>query len=162
MFTRKFIASQIIFVVLLAVVFLIVHFSKKEQLPRHGSIAPFELTDSLNKKFSLGDLQGKVWVADFMFTTCSDICPMLTKNMRALYKYFNSDDAVRFVSISVNPENDSPEVLKNYAQKNGADPRRWIFLTGRDKTKNSKIYFAILIRGVFLLMISISSVNSSS
>jgi protein SCO1/2 len=131
MFSKKFITSQIIFFVFLAVVLFFVRSSPKEQLPIFGSIAPFELTDSLNKKFSLGDLQGKVWVADFMFTTCSGICPMLTKNMGVLYRYLQSDESVRFVSISVNPENDSPEVLKNYAQKNGADPRKWIFLTGR-------------------------------
>lgn len=130
MFTKKFIASQIIFLVSLAVVFLIARSSPNKQLPVYGSIAPFELTDSLNGKFSSGDLQGKIWVADFMFTTCSGICPMLTKNMGALYRSFNSDESVRFVSISVNPENDSPEVLNNYAEKNGADPRKWIFLTG--------------------------------
>ncbi|MEK7083802.1 MAG: SCO family protein [Patescibacteria group bacterium] len=130
MFSKKFIASQVIFLIFLAVVFFAFRPFSREPLPVYAGIAPFELTDSLDRKVSLRDLHGKVWVANFMFTTCSGICPMMTRNMGMIYRNFQNDDALRFVSVSVNPENDSPDVLKKYAEKNGADPQKWIFLTG--------------------------------
>ncbi len=161
MFSKKFIISQIIFLVFFAVVFFIVRpffvdllltngndkspsivavggwrfvigkeKVNKERLPVLGEVASFGLTNSEGEKVSLEDLRGRVWVANFMFTTCSGICPMMTRNMGMIYKDFQNDDVLRFVSISVNPENDSPEVLKRYAEKNEADPEKWIFLTG--------------------------------
>lgn len=131
MFSKKFITSQIILLAFLAVGIFIIRPFPRTSLPVYGTIAPFELTDSLNQKVSLANVQGKLWVANFMFTTCSGICPMMTKNMGMIYENFKDDDALRFVSVSVNPENDSPDVLKKYAEKAGADPRKWIFLTGR-------------------------------
>ncbi len=130
MFSKKFIVSQIIFLPLLAVILLFNRPVSQELLPVYSGVAPFELTDALNRKISLNDLHGKIWVANFMFTTCGSICPTMTKNMGMIYKNFQQDDALRFVSVSVNPENDSPEVLMSYARKHSADPEKWFFLTG--------------------------------
>src|SRR5262249_9494553 len=79
------------------------------------------------------DLHGSVWVADFIFTRCAGTCPMITQRMAELQAACASDPAlkdIRFVSISVDPEFDRPEVLRDYAARVHADPERWTFLTG--------------------------------
>jgi len=95
-----------------------------------GQVTDFRLTDSLERQFSLEELKGKIWVADFIFTTCGGICPVMTQNMSQIYKSFRDDETVHFVSVSVNPEYDTPAVLAQYSQKYSADPSRWHFLTG--------------------------------
>ena len=80
----------------------------------------------------LDKLKGKVWVADFIFTTCTMACPMMTGNMNIVHKKFKKNDNVRLVSISVYPEYDTPEVLKNYASQYDADTEKWLFLTGKE------------------------------
>ncbi len=101
-----------------------------KKLPIYGQLQNFQLMDSTEKEFTLQNMSGKIWVADFVFTTCGSICPLMTKNMAALYRSYKLEPRVEFVSISVNPENDSPQVLAEYAKKNGADVNRWHFLTG--------------------------------
>ena len=81
---------------------------------------------------TLDNLKGKVWVADFIFTTCTMACPMMTGNMNIVHKKFKKNDNVRLVSISVYPEYDTPEVLKNYASQYDADTEKWLFLTGKE------------------------------
>ena len=81
---------------------------------------------------TLDNLKGKVWVADFIFTTCTMACPMMTGNMNIVHKKFKKNDNVRLVSISVYPEFDTPEVLKNYASQYDADTEKWLFLTGKE------------------------------
>ena len=95
-------------------------------------LPPFELVDQNNKSFSLSDLQDKVWVANFIFTRCGSICPILTHQMAALQERYDTYgvDEIRLLSISVDPEYDTPDVLRDYAARNGADPERWTFLTG--------------------------------
>ncbi len=100
-------------------------------LPVLGQVNAFELTDSKGGSFGLRDLHGKVWVADFVFTTCSGLCPLMTRNMAQLYRSYQLVPDVNFVSISVNPENDTPEVLQTYAKSQKADTRLWHFLTGK-------------------------------
>ena len=95
-----------------------------------GQVQDFHLTNSDGVTVSLKDLQGKVWVADFFFTTCGGICPMMSAHMGRIHNIFKSRSDVKLVSFSVNPENDSPQALKAYAQKFHADTRQWIFLTG--------------------------------
>ncbi len=103
---------------------------KSAGLPVVGYVNDFELIDTNNKPFTLGQLRGKVWIADFFFTTCSGICPIMSKNMATLHRSYVLEKDVRLVSFSVNPENDSPEVLAKYAQKLKADTKKWHFLTG--------------------------------
>ena len=89
----------------------------------------FALTDQEGKPFKRDDLRGKTWVADFVFTHCPGACPKMTMRMAGLQKAVPDPD-VHFVSFSVDPERDTPAVLKQYAQNYDADPKRWHFITG--------------------------------
>ncbi len=89
----------------------------------------FALTDQNAKPFSNDQLHGKIWVADFIFTQCNSLCPLMTQNM-ANFQKKSAGSGVQMVSFSVDPENDTPPILKDYAAKNGADESRWHFLTG--------------------------------
>ena len=106
---------------------------KVEPLPVYGKVSDFHLYDSSGREFSLKNLQNKIWVADFIFTTCGGICPVMTKNLAALHRSFLPLEGIEIVSISVNPENDTPQVLAKFAKKYNADTNKWHFLTGPRK-----------------------------
>lgn len=100
-------------------------------------IAPapsFTLTDQLDRPLSDADLRGKVVVADFIYTTCTDICPALTAQMASLRTRLADEgllgDDVVLLSVSVDPARDTPAVLKAYSEPFAADPANWYFLTG--------------------------------
>ena len=97
------------------------------------SVPDFSLTNQQGEPLGLSDMAGKIWVADFIFTSCPTICPAMTQEMARLQSEFVADP-VYFVSFSVDPKRDTPRVLSRYATAYGADDRRWHFLTG-DKTK---------------------------
>ena len=101
-----------------------------EPLPVLSQVGDFELTDTAGQPFRAERLAGKIWVVDFIFTSCAGICPVMTGKMAELQRAFDGEDRVEFVSISVDPETDTPEVLADYAKRYGADPARWHFLTG--------------------------------
>ena len=103
------------------------------ELAAHQQLPDFSLTDQRGAPFALSDLQDKVWVADFIFTSCGTICPPMTVEMATLQDEFEAED-VHFVSFSVDPEQDTPEVLFRYADYYGADGSRWSFLTGQKDT----------------------------
>ncbi len=92
-------------------------------------LADFALTERSGQPVTLADLKGKVWVADFFYSACPGPCPMLSSRLSALQKAVGDDDRIRLVSISTDPEKDTPEVLRKYADKFGANSR-WLFLTG--------------------------------
>jgi len=103
----------------------------EEPLPRLSPVPDFQLVDQDGAPFAASRLDGEVWVADFVFTRCPSICPLLTSQMGNLAR--RAEEAglqARFVSFSVDPVNDTPEVLRAYAEAHGADLRRWTFLTG--------------------------------
>ncbi len=102
----------------------------QDLLPVYGRVGRFQLTDAQGQPFDSARLNNKVWVTAFFFTTCSDICPILTRNLKSLQDMHQSHPDVEFVSLSVNPEQDTPQALSAYAQKYGADTSRWHFLTG--------------------------------
>ena len=94
-------------------------------------VKDFTVTDQLGKQVSLSDLEGKIIVADFFFTSCPIVCPTLTRNMKRLQDAFNKTDTiVRFLSFSVDPKRDSAERLKKYADKYGINHDTWWMLTG--------------------------------
>jgi protein SCO1/2 len=99
------------------------------------SVPDFALTERGGETVTLADLKGKVWMADFFYTTCPGPCPMLSSRLSDIHRQIGGDDRVRLVSISTDPEKDTPEVLKLYAEKFKASDR-WLFLTG----KKSAIY----------------------
>jgi protein SCO1/2 len=91
----------------------------------------FQLTDQRGEPFTLARLRGKVWVADFIFTSCGIVCPKLTKRMAEVqHRTRNLGDAFHLVSFTVDPDNDTPERLAAYAREYRASPHRWTFLTG--------------------------------
>ena len=125
--------------VLLVITYLTKESNSNSELPVLGTIPEFYFTDSRDKKISRADLNGKVWVADFIFTTCTMACPVLTGNMNLVHKEFRNNDNVRIVSISVYPEYDTPEVLKEYASQYDANTNRWHFLTGPEENVQNVI-----------------------
>ena len=101
-----------------------------DELPEVLVVRPFSLVDQRGEPFHSRELEGKVWVASFIFTSCRNICPMLTSQVSNLARRLEDRQDLRFVSISVDPEVDTPERLAAYADRYGADPARWRFLTG--------------------------------
>tara|TARA_B100000809_G_scaffold248314_1_gene278265 strand:- start:4352 stop:4969 length:618 start_codon:yes stop_codon:yes gene_type:complete len=99
-------------------------------LPVLGRIAPFSLTDADSHAFSSDALSNRIWVADFIFTTCGGICPIMTRNMRGLLDVTSIEEQVDMVSFTVNPAYDSPTILTAYARDYDADRPSWHFLTG--------------------------------
>jgi len=117
---RPIIIGLICVAIILSIAFAVCSFVKEIQrpkLPFYGQIRDFTLSDSNGKDFQLKKLKGKVWMANFIFTTCGDICPIMTKNMASLHRSFELLDDVAMVSFTVNPEFDTPKVLNKYAKK---------------------------------------------
>ena len=129
----RFIIYGIVAVMLL-VTFLFKESSTLDDLPISGSVPDFEFTDSNGETITREDMEGKVWVADFIFTTCTMACPIMTGNMNLIHKSFKDNNNVRIISISVYPEYDTPEVLKEYASRYNANTDRWHFLTGPEES----------------------------
>ncbi len=103
-------------------------------LPVYSVLPDFRLLERSGQPFGLSDLRGKVWVANLFFAHCTDACPLETAEMARLQAEFAGEPDLRLVSISVDPERDTPEVLARYADRKGADPERWLFLTGHKET----------------------------
>jgi protein SCO1/2 len=105
----------------------------RPHLGRFGRVPAFALVDQTGARVASGDLDGKVWVVDFVFTSCSSACPLLTGELAKLQTHLQNrggDGRARLVSISVDPERDTVERLAAYAAGFRADPRLWKFLTG--------------------------------
>lgn len=125
-----------------------------ETLPRIGPAPEFTLTTQDGKRLSLQDLRGKVVAVTFMYTGCDDSCPLLTAKLVRLQTRFGTEFGTKvfFVAVSVDPERDTPEVLKHYAQAHRANLAGWAFLTGtaaeiRQVTRRYGIYVKKTPRG---------------
>ena len=118
-------------VIIIALIAVIQPDSNEEQLPIIGKIPAFDLVDQNSKQFTLENLEGNVWLADFIFTTCSGPCPIMTERMGMVQHDLLEIDKLKFVSFTVNPDYDTPEVLKKYAQRFDADVSTWSFVTGK-------------------------------
>jgi protein SCO1 len=99
-------------------------------LPVIGPVADFVLTNQAGQPVTLADLRGKVWVADIIFTRCAGPCPRMTRQMESLQAALPRDSGARLVTLTTDPEFDTPEVLATYAGRFNASPGRWTFLTG--------------------------------
>ncbi|MGB0678241.1 MAG: SCO family protein [Polyangiales bacterium] len=106
--------------------------AQHEPLPRIRQLPAFTLIDQDGRSFGAGQLRGRVWVANFIFTRCPTVCPLLSRRMAQLARGFRDAPKARFVSISIDPEADTPAVLRRYAHSLGANTQRWHFLTGKD------------------------------
>lgn len=99
-------------------------------------VQDFTYTDHTNSEYGLSDLEGKVWLADLIFTNCETVCPPMTANMSQLQdKLAAADVDVELVSFSVDPERDTPEKLVEFSEKFDADLSNWHFLTGYDNAE---------------------------
>tara|TARA_R110002096_G_scaffold192564_3_gene374257 strand:+ start:29546 stop:30220 length:675 start_codon:yes stop_codon:yes gene_type:complete len=105
-----------------------------DSLKNFHSIPDFNLLNQLGDSVSQKDLQGKIYIADFFFTTCPGICPKMTKNMQLVQQAFLEDDEIKILSHSVTPSIDSVPVLKEYAQNQWVNSKSWFLLTGDRNT----------------------------
>lgn len=119
---------------------LIPDFGKKE-ITTISEVLPFSFTDQDGKRITNKDVEGKVYVAEYFFTTCRGICPKMNNNMRKVYDRFKNEKDFLILSHTCNPEVDSVPRLKHYADSMGVSTDKWIFLTGR---KDSLYYQARL------------------
>ena len=128
----KKITYSSIFLAFCASILLVVVFGKSHSkpLPVFGSVSGFQLTDSQGRAYQAEQLEGKVTIADFFFTSCNGICPVLTRQMSSLQRRFEGSPEFQLVSITVDPENDTPETLAAYASDNHLLLENWALLTG--------------------------------
>lgn len=103
---------------------------RKSDLVEIAPVPAFELTDQNGKKISNKDYEGKVYVVEFFFSTCPTICPKMNENMLVLQKEFYGNPEFGIASITINPEHDTPQVLKEHADHLGVKHYNWHFLTG--------------------------------
>ena len=102
----------------------------RENLMVVGSVPAFQFIDETEQAFSQDNLKGKISIVDFIFTNCQGPCPVMAINMKELYDFYAESPEVQFVSISVDPARDTPEVLREYAARTGVTDERWTFLHG--------------------------------
>jgi len=102
---------------------------RQRTVSSYGAVPSFQFTNQNGQPFGSGQLAGKIWIADFIYTTCPGPCPMISSRMSELQKPLEKTD-VHLVSFSVDPEKDTPAVLRGYAERLQARPGRWDFLTG--------------------------------
>jgi protein SCO1/2 len=95
----------------------------------YGAVPPFALTERSGRRVTRDDLRARVWVADFIYTECTETCPAQSLQFAELQREFQDAVDLRLVSITVDPVHDTPEVLRRYAERYGATDRWW-FLTG--------------------------------
>lgn len=96
-------------------------------------IPPFRLVNQLGKTITEETFKGKIYVANFFFTSCPGICPKMTSNLAMVQEAYKNDDSVLLLSHSVTPEYDSIPVLRNYAEIKGVDANKWHLVTGNRK-----------------------------
>ena len=106
---------------------------RQRTVSSYGTVPSFQLVNQNGQAFGSAQIAGKIWIADFIYTTCPGPCPMISSRMSELQKPLEKTD-VHLVSFSVDPEKDTPEVLRGYAEKLQAEPVRWDFLTGPKST----------------------------
>lgn len=109
-----------------------IHFADKSrgEIPVYGPVTEFELTERSGQAFPTAALKNKITVLNFFFTTCPGPCPRMNAKVAELYRGFSTSDDVQFISITVDPDRDSLQVLREYAEKMGVTDSRWLFLRG--------------------------------
>ena len=120
--------------------------STVQYISKYHTIADFSFVNQNGKTITQKDYEGKIYVADFFFTTCGSICPKMTTNLSAIQKAFSNNPKVKLLSYTVFPETDSVPILKAYAKKNHIDDTKWNLVTGDKKeiyTMARKSYLAV-------------------
>ena len=125
---KIFLVPTFIFILGLGATWVIEKANSSYDIPIIKSVPEFSFKNQNGKIFTNEELNNKITVLDFIFTTCPGPCPMMTSNMSMLYQDFEKVPEVQFVSITVDPENDTQSILKEYAYLNGVKDNRWNFL----------------------------------
>ncbi len=136
---KKYSYIGIAFIVLIFGIYAIPKIVDRFKTPNLVTIAkvpPFEFTNQDSKTISNSFYDGKVYVVEFFFTTCPTICPKMNESMLKIQNEFYGNQDFGIASFSINPKNDTPEVLREYAKTHGATLKNWNFLTG----EQDKIY----------------------
>jgi len=120
----------------------------KTPLPVLAQLPDFRLLERSGHSLGLADLKGNVWIADFIFTRCPGPCPRMSSRMASLQRHLRDAETLRLVSISVDPEFDTQEVLKKYAAQYQAEEGRWFFLTGDKSAIHQLAKSGFLVGGV--------------
>jgi protein SCO1/2 len=131
--TAKIIRRMILGVGALAIIALFVvqkGGDDRQPLPVYGTVPEFSLTSEDGRTVNRNDLMGKVLVADFIFTRCGGTCPIMSARLVDVQTAMMDKDDVRLISFTVDPDYDTPEVLRQYAKRYNAVPGLWLFLTG--------------------------------
>lgn len=142
LFLYAFIAMPIVALVL----FVFCKWLPGKELKRYWPVQEFSFVDQNSSPIGLKDLKHKVWVANFLFTRCSEQCPFLLSQLQKLQKAFLLKESFRIVSFTVDPLHDSPQVLKDYEKKVGASSR-WLFLTGERKALENLFFNSFKVAG---------------
>ncbi len=114
--------------------------AKAGKLPVISQLTDFTLTNQLDQPVRLARFADKVWFADIVFTRCAGPCPTMTKRMAELQSHFADNPEVAFVTLTTDPEFDTPEVMKRFARRHDAQNKNWDFLTG---TKSEIVRLAV-------------------
>jgi protein SCO1/2 len=114
----------------IGLIFSLAGCSASASLPTYSVVPTFSLTDQNTAAFDSRVLAQKVWVADFMFTTCTGPCPRMSAQMAEIQAALASEPDLRLLSFSIDPDRDTPDVLRRYADRYHATPGKWFFLTG--------------------------------
>ena len=110
------------------------------KLPNDGSVPDFTMTDSHGRPFNRKMMSGTVWIVDFIYTNCPAACPRMTSKMHRIAQELQGDDNVGLLSISVDPDRDTPAVLNQFANRYGGATAKWHFLTGTPPTVHRLAY----------------------
>ena len=129
---QTFWVGMLLVLVLLGLAYLMsfAEFQKQRALPSLGTIADFSLTNQDGKLTTLAALTNRVWVADIIFTHCAGPCPRMTAQMRSLQDKLSPSSIAKLVTLTTDPDFDSPMVMNRYGARFGANFDRWTFLTG--------------------------------
>ena len=121
-----------------------------QNVQKNHTVSSFELINQNGEKITQADYDDKIYVADFFFTSCTTICPIMTNNMAEIQKEFLNTDDVKLLSLSVTPDIDNISVLRNYANEKGVLDSKWNVTTGNKKhiyELARKSYFAVVDQG---------------
>lgn len=129
--------KKVFFLLLISLpaVFFLTKFSKQDnnpvELPKISEIGEFNLINQENQSYGLKDLKGSYWVASFIFTRCQGPCPLITKKIKSISEEFSGLSNIKFVSLSMDPDYDTPQIFKEYAKKYKLNLEAWNLLTGK-------------------------------
>tara|TARA_Y100000814_G_scaffold267951_1_gene222651 strand:+ start:1635 stop:2228 length:594 start_codon:yes stop_codon:yes gene_type:complete len=123
-------AYSIVGIAILVLSFIRTQKNNAQVLPILSELIDFRLIDQNGNQFIKDDLLGKFWIADFIFTTCAGPCPIMSNQFTELQSRYSNANDINLLSISVNPEYDTPVILREYGERYSSDNEKWHFLTG--------------------------------